>query len=92
MFLDVEQADFDTENDADKLFILPIRRPDGENWIHLQSLILEHRGAGIFNRLRLCMAQHQQEIDIVQAHDVNEALLPSLSYSEEDYEHTIQII
>ena len=92
VFLDVEQADFDVENDADKLFVLPIRGSDGENWIHLQGLILGHQGAGTFNRLGLCMAQHQQEIDIVLAHDSNEASLPSLSYSEENHEHTIKII
>ncbi|KAL8719116.1 MAG: hypothetical protein Q9225_003828 [Loekoesia sp. 1 TL-2023] len=94
--LDVCKPDFNAENEARTLCLVPIRGPhdDRSSWARpsLGGLVLQHQGDGEFYRIGIWSTNVAEEIDFIQAHHGNEGSLPCLAYNSQDRMHTIKII
>ena len=96
IMLDVRRTDFDAENEAGTLFLVPVRRryDNGVPWPppSLRGLVLQHQGDGEFCRIGIWSNDIAEEIDFIQAHHEDEGSLPCLGYDSQEYTHTIKVI
>lgn len=95
IFLDVEQAHFEEQNERGSLYFIPARAPF-DRYQFFMGLILESVGEGEsakrFRRLGVLMTSKQPLMQILlEPHD-NEKDLPCGKYDERSRRHTVSVI
>lgn len=91
VWLDVDQPDFESENEAASLFCLPAKRAtEGYPWF--VCLILQSVGGGAYRRLGVCSSNKQAEIDIIEAPHKNEEALPCELYDPVSRRHRFRFV
>lgn len=93
IILDVDQADFEEQNQRERLHFIPIRAPV-DRYQFFMGLILESVGeeSATFRRLGVLMTSSQNLMQaLLDSHD-NEEYLPCKEYDEQSHRHTVHLI